>query len=337
LKGSDFQTSLRQGELPPLIFLYGEELYSRDRAVRQIIDRYVPSDARDFNLSIFYGKDATGQKILEEVQTLPVFSSHRVVLVRDAHLLSAADLDLLGDYLNEPVTETLLVFVADKIDKRRKFFQQFQKNGLLQEFRPLYDNQIPGFIKDQLKEQGVQITEEAMALFCRRMGSQLPAIVVEIGKLHSFLGERDLVDVADVEAVVCDLRSNSVFELNDALGRRNAPEALRLLSRLLDDGEAPLGLLTMIVRHFRQLWKIIELQEEGVSSRELPGRVGVNPYFINGLVAQARNFGDGQLRGIFETFLETDLALKSSGAHASAMLEQVLLQICRGGRGGDEQ
>jgi len=336
VKGSDFQTRLRQGELPPLIFLYGEEGFARDRAARQIVERYVPADARDFNLTTFYGKDVDSRRILEEVQTLPVFAPHRVVLVRDAHQLSAADLDLLTDYLAKPLAETLLVFVADKIDKRRKFFQQFQKHGLLLEFRPLYDNQVPAFIREQLQEDGLQITEEAMELFCRRMGNQLAAIVVEIGKLRSYLGERRLVDVADIQAVVCDLRSNSVFELNDAIGRRQAPEALRLLSRLLADGEAPLGLLTMIVRHFRQLWKIVELLEEGVAGRELPARIGVNPYFINGLVTQARNFTRAELEAAFRRFLETDLALKSSGAHASVLLEQLVLEIGWGARGGEE-
>lgn len=335
MNGSDFQTRLRQGDLPPLIYLYGEESFGRDRAARQIVEHFVPAEARDFNLSVFHGKDVDGRKILEEAQTLPVFAPHRVVLVRDAQLLSAADLDLLTDYLAQPVPETLLVFVADKIDKRRKFFQQFQKQGLLQEFRPLYENQIPAFIRDQLQQGGLQITEEAMSLFCRRMGSDLPTIVVEIGKLQAYLGERQLVDVADVEAVVCDLRSNSVFELNDALGRRKAPEALRLLSRLLADGEAPLGILAMIIRHFRQLWKLVELQAQGVSGKELPGRVGVNPYFINNLVAQARNFTRVQLEAAFRRFLETDLALKSSGAHANALLEQLVLDIVQAVPGAD--
>jgi len=327
VKPQDLKSRIKSGELPPVLCLCGEEGYFRDLSLRQIIDHAVPADARDFNLTVFHGKEVSARQILEEVQTLPVFVPRRVVVVKETQLLGAADSELLLDYLQSPAPETILVLVADKVDKRKKFFQQLSKAGGLVEFKPLYDNQIPGFVRDLLQEKGLRITESGMALFCRRAGGNLQEIAAELEKLAAFLGERDLIDRDDVAEVVCDVRADSVFELTDALGQRRLPEALWLLHRLLDEGEAPLGLLAMIVRHYRQLWKIRELLDRGTGVRELPAAVGVNPYFINGLITQAGHFSSARFRGLFSRFLETDLALKSSGAHASALLEGLLLEI----------
>ena len=327
MKYQELLAKLKQGEVPVQIFLYGEEHFHRDRVLQQIIDATVPVAARDFNLTIMHGKEASGQKLIEEIQTFPVFSDRRLVVVKDAHLVAAGELEKLEAILPEPIPEAVLVFVADKIDKRKKFFQLFQKTGVLVEFKPLYDNQIPTFVRDLLAEQGLRMTEAAMVAFCRRSGTNLPEIASELEKLKAYIGDLKLIDLAEVEQVVSRNRHQSVFDLTDALGFKNAAEALRILRELLDDGESPVGVLSMLVRHFRQLWKIRDLLDHGANSQAIPKLIGVNPYFVNGLTRQARNFSSGEFRMFYQAFVDADLALKSSGAHPAAILEGVALKV----------
>lgn len=313
--------------IPPLLFLYGEETFLLERTVQRLRDAAVPAEARDFNYNLYHGKETPAEVILETALTLPVFSAHRLVLVKEAQNLSAAGLDAFLPYLGDPVPETILVFTADKIDGRRKFFQEFKKRGVLVEFKRLYDNQIPAFVREQARAAGRALTEDALALFCRRVGGNLQEVHGELTKLFAYLGERTLVDVADVAAVVSDTRVESIFDLTNALGAREKGAALRLLARLLDEGGVPLVILSMMVRHFRQLWKTRELLDQGTGVKEIAHRIGINPYFVDGLVAQARRFSAARYRQVFALFLEADLALKSSGAHPAAMLEKLVLDI----------
>ncbi|MCP3177656.1 MAG: DNA polymerase III subunit delta [Desulfuromonadales bacterium] len=315
------------GKVPPLIFLYGAETYLRDRCLETLRDALVPAEARDFNLTVYYGKDAPVENILDAAQTFPVFAARRLIIIKDAQLLSAAQLDLFLPYLQDAVPETVLIFVADKIDARRKFFQEFKKHGELVEFKPLYDNQIPAFVKNHVREAKKSFTEEGLALFCRRVGTNLQEIDAELSKLYGYVGEGRLIDVAEVKAVVSDTRVDTVFDLGNALGKRQTGEALRYLRRLQEDGVASLVLLTMLARHYRNLWKIRELLDQNVPRRDIPRQVGVNPYFADGLIAQAGFFSAGQYRRIFELFLQTDVALKSSGANAEALMEELVLNV----------
>jgi len=329
LKYQALLASLKQEGAPPLILLYGEERYHRDKVLEQLIDATVPPSARDFNLTILHGKDVNGQKLLEEIKTFPVFSDRRMVVVKEAQLVPASELEKLEAILPEPVPDAVVVFVADKVDKRRKFFQLLNKTGVLVEFKPLYDNQIPAFVQELLAADGTRMTESAMAAFCRRSGTNLQEIASELQKLKAYVGDLDLIDQAEVEAVVSRSRHQSVFDLTDALGGKDAGTALRVLRELLAEGESPVGVLSMLVRHFRQLWKIRDLLDRGISSKEIPKSVGVNPYFVNGLIRQARNFSAQEFRAVYRSFVDADLALKSSGAHPAAILEGVALNLVK--------
>lgn len=321
--------AINHNEIPTLLFLYGEESYLIEKSLRQLLDAILPSADRDFNFDALSAKDARAEAILDRARTFPVFAARRLVLVKDAQLLSAESLDALTPYLHDPSPETVLVFAGDKIDGRRKFFQDFKKAGQLVEFKKLYDNQIPAFVRDQARLANRSFSEDALGLFCRRVGNNLQEIHGELTKLFAYLGERSLVEAADVTAIVSDTRVDSVFELTDALGARKRREALRLLARIIDEGSAPLQVLSMIVRHFRQLFKIHELLAMNVPERDIPRQVGLNPYFLKGLVAQAGRFTGHRYRELFECFLRADLALKSSGAHPEAILDSLVLEITR--------
>ncbi len=312
---------------PSLLLLYGEETYLLEKSLRHLLDTALPVADRDFNFDSLSARDIRADAIIDQARTFPVFAPCRLILIKDAQHLSGDSLDRLVPYLQDPSPETILVLVCDKIDGRRKFFQEFKKRGVLVEFKKLYDNQVPAFIREQARHAGRSFTEDALALFCRRAGSNLQEIHGELSKLFAYVGDKSLVDVADVAAIVSDTRVDSVFELTDALGMKKLQEAQRFLVRILEEGSAPLLVLSMIVRHFRQLWKIHELLELKTPEKEIPRQVGINPYFVSGLMNQAGRFSHEQYRKLFERFLEADLALKSSGAHPSAILGNLVAEI----------
>jgi DNA polymerase-3 subunit delta len=324
---AELNRALDEGKFPPLLFLFGEESFTLERTAERIRDLAVPAESRDFNYNVYYGKEGKAEEILDAVRTLPAFAARRLVHVKEAQNLTAAELEVFLPYLRDPVPESILLFSADKVDGRKKFFQDFKKYGSLVEFKKPYDNQIPAFVKEMAREAGRLFTESALALFCKRGGSNLQELHGEMTKLFAYAGDRDLVDVDDVAAIVSDNRVDSVFDLANALGKGDAAEALRLLQRILTEGVAPLLILSMLVRHFRQLWKTRELLDQGIASREIPKRIGINPYFLDGLVGQAQRFRPDQFRKGFELFLGVDLALKSSGAHPAALLEKLILDL----------
>ena len=252
-----------------------------------------------------------------------------MVTIIDAHLLPASELDGLISYLKKPSPETCLLFVAEKIDSRRKFFQQFKKSGCLIEFKPLPERELPGHVRSFLEDRDYRISADALDLFCGMVGGSLHEVHGELEKLLIYLGDRTLVDVADVQVIVSKGRAENIFELGNAVGRGDVAGALSLAKQLTDAGEAPLKILSLLVRHFRQLWKVRELQVQNCSPREIASTAGVPYFVVQPMIAQGKRFSRIDFQRTYELFLQTDLAMKSSGANVDALLESLLLRLCR--------
>jgi len=332
MKPDEFAKSLDKGEIAPLYYFHGDEPYLIERAVKRLMGLTVPPDSRDFNLDIFYGKECKGEEIASAAQTLPMFAERRVVLVRRSSEIPAPALEKLTEYVADPSPSTCLIFEGEKIDQRKKFFLEIKKKGVLVEFKRLYENQLAPFIREEAAAYGKKVEPAALEMLIYLVGNNLQELAAEMEKVATFIGSRDVIRMADIREIVSDTKVDTVFELADALGRKETGKALRSLNTILRDGEAPLMILSMLTRHFRQLWRVKELCEKRVPTQDISKATGINPYFMKGIVEQARNYRLSEFKGIFERLFETDLALKTSGGKPASLMECLVMDICGKGR-----
>jgi len=332
MKPDEFERDIREGDIGPLYYVYGDEPYLVERGVKRLLERAVSPDFREFNLTVFYGGEAKGDEIIEAAQTLPMFAERRVVLVRKSGALSAAALETLAGYVQDPVPSTCLVFQGEKIDQRKKFFVELKKNGSLVEYKRPYENQLGPFIREEAAAHGKRLEPAAIELLAYFVGNNLQDLATQVEKIALYVGSREHVRIDDVKAVASDTKVDSVFDLANALGEKNLDKALRTLQTILRDGEAPLMVLAMMTRHFRQLWRVRELVDRKVPSQEISKTAGIHPYFIRGVMAQADGYAPSAFRTIFERFFATDLALKTSGGKAVDLLERLVMDICTTGK-----
>ncbi len=329
MKIDEFHKALSRGEISPLYYFHGDEPYLMERAVKRLTDLVVPPDFRDFNLDVFYGNECKGDEIASVTQTLPMFADRRMVIVKRAGDLSAAALEILAACVADPPPTTCLVFVGEKIDQRKKFFQELKKKGELVECKRPYENQLGAFIREEAKVLGKRIEPAAAEMLVYLVGSNLGELNTQLEKVALYVGQREAITVDEVRGIVSDTKVESVFDLANAMGERDPAKALRSLATILRDGEAPLMLLAMIARHFRQLWRVRDLMAQKVAQQDISRLSGINPYFLKGVMAQARNFGTDELKRVFESLYAADLELKGGGSRRPVLImERLVMDVC---------
>ena len=77
---------IQANKVRPVYLLCGEENFLIEGTLKQMLDHLLPPETRDFNLSFLEGENVTTQEILSQVDTYPVMSEWRVVVVRDTGL-----------------------------------------------------------------------------------------------------------------------------------------------------------------------------------------------------------------------------------------------------------
>jgi DNA polymerase-3 subunit delta len=327
--------ALKPDDIGPVWMVFGKERYLVDRAVAALRERVLDPRTRDFNYELFQGKDASAERVVNAARTLPMMARRRLVMLRDLDAMKADEQAKLIPYLESPVPESCLIIEAEKLDQRTKAGQALKKHARLVKLEPLYERQLAGFVRAEAKRRGVRFEAGAAEYLCEEIGADLGALADTVERLALYAATREgAVSAAEVEAQVPGGRQRTVFELADAVGRGDRARALGILSAMMDGRESGVRIVAMLARHVRQLWIADTLMRARTPRSELPSALGVPPFFVDGIVDQAKRIGQGgeaAFRAMHDALYRADKALKSSRLEEPRLLESLVLEMT--GRG----
>lgn len=317
-------------EFAPLYLLHGEETFMIDEMVGLMREKIMGADGlSDFNLNTFYASDCDVENIIDAVSTLPMMAPRRLVFIKQAEDLSAAEQEKLMSLIERPVDTTTAVFVATKIDMRKKFFKTFDQNGVIVKFQKPFENQLMPWIHHIAKKHGKTLTAPAAEFVKECVGAHLTDINNELAKAAQFVPTTQTeLDVSDLKNIISRTRVDSVFQLVNCLGQGDAANSFVHLANLLDHGENEIAVLTMVTRHYRILLLCVEGLKEGLSPAQIASRVGVHGFFIKDYIQQAKGQNIKNLQKTYSVLLDTDRALKSNPLSSHLWLENLVVQAC---------
>jgi DNA polymerase-3 subunit delta len=189
------------------------------------------------------------------------------------------------------------------------------------------DWELQGWIRDRAKTLGGDIDGDAASLLATLVGRDLRLLDQELDKLLIYADGRS-IQAGDVRTLVSRAREANIFDLVDSVGRRHSDRALRLLHRLLDDGEAPLYLLAMLARQVRILIQVSELRARGLTQDKIAARLKLHRYVVEKGLAQSRNFDLPQLEAAHRRIVETDWSIKTGRAGDILALDLLVVELC---------
>jgi DNA polymerase-3 subunit delta len=203
-----------------------------------------------------------------------------------------------------------------------------EAHGAVTRFYPLLDREVVAWIEGWARARGLSLQRDAAQYLWQTIGNDLQKIGNELEKVEIYIKEKKSITFEDVKAVVGDFREYTSFDLAAALGSKNREKAFLILSRLLQEGEAPVGLLGSIAWNFRRLLRAKSMAAAGVGYEEIKRKLNVIFHQSASFQEQMRRFSVDELREAFEVMLSTDKALKSSGLPGRLVLERMILKLC---------
>jgi DNA polymerase-3 subunit delta len=326
----DLHRSLKSGDIKPLYLLFGAETYLRDLAARAITDASLKNASlREFNESSFSLTNTDVQQAIAAAEQLPMMSPRRVVRIRDFAKLREADEEALMRYVARPVESSVVIFIAEELDKRRKLSKTLLDACAAIEFAPLSDTELAEWAKKRLKDLQVQTDERTLHQIVALVGSDVRTLSNELEKLATAALGSGLITMEMVDTLVGRSRELSNFELADHLIARNRKRALQTLQRLLDDGVEPVMLIGLIGSNYRRLALAKELMSRGAANQEVYRQVGIFGKREEFLATARRSDARALARSI-ERIAAADLAIKTSlgGGGPQGSRLQLELLIC---------
>ena len=324
-----FYKDLENKKLNPLYFIFGDEPY----LVNQCVDRFkysvLDENSFDFNYNLFYAGDTEIHHIKDVVETLPAFSSHRLVIVKGVDQFKDSEWAEIENLFSNPVQSTVFVLFAEKVDKRKKAIKTLIENATAIEFKKPFDNQVPQWIQYLVQNAHLKISNEAIHKLHRFVGNNLTELDAQILKIKNYLGDEQRIEEQTIIDVVSNSREESVFDFTKAIGQKDRVKALEQLVQLLDQGQNEVGIVSLLARHMRVLLTVRTGLDCGIGGAKLANMAQVPAYFIEGYCDQAEQWPVKKIEEALTVLCETDKALKSSPISSHIWLENLVLKSCR--------
>jgi DNA polymerase-3 subunit delta len=353
------------------VFMGTDEACVKEAALIKV-RQLTPEGAGDFSNDIIDGTadnaDHAGticSNVCMALQTLPFFGGAKVVWLKNATFLgdsqtgraqAAVDgferiLDVIESGLGNDVC---VVISTTGIDKRRSAYKRISKLANIEVFdkpdtsRAGWEGPVLAIASKKAKELGISFESGALELLVQMAGDDTRQMENELEKIDLYLGERRRAGLKTVQNLVSMSRAGVLWDLGNAIGKRDLQRALDLLGTLMYQGQNAIGLLlAAIVPRVRSLLLIKDLGSRhklnkfnyngfcssleslpSSATAHLPRKkdgTGFNAYPMFLAIPETGNFSLDELHAAFKACLDANVKLVTTSLDPKLVLERLLI------------
>lgn len=305
------KADLKAGKTERLYLFYGEEDYLKDLYTKKILS-IVPDDSfSEFNKIIIDGKTADLIEISDALESFPMMSDKKVILIEDSGIFkkaTEAQKDFYDKAFKNLADDTILVFSESEVDKRSALFKAASKAGLAVEFKPLSDLELVSFIIREANSSNLKIQKDCAEYMVEICEHGLLNIKNEIAKLAGYCTEE--ITKTDIDQIVSKSLETKVFDLCDVLMEKNADKALSMIGDLKTTKTSPFQLLYILFGSFDKMLRAKLMLENGMSYDEICSVMGLAPFIAKKYINGAKGFSKDELKNMVTAVAEIDLSIK---------------------------
>jgi DNA polymerase-3 subunit delta len=333
-----FRTRVKERDIEPLYLFLGEETYRQERALELLFES-LDEAGRAFNISIFNigsegssGVKTTIADAIDAANQLPMMSARRIVVVRDFDKLKEEEQEIACGYLEHPSPTTTIVFQAVRLDKRRKLTTALTTSCTVVSFELLKEEDAKKWANKLLEKIECTIQPRALDKLIGFVGTALTGLQNELNKLAAWAGSDREITVAAVESLVSRNEEHTNWELWDAIVENNRVKALRLMDRLLHDGE-PVMVNGSLGALYRRMLSAKEMLMRGASPSEFARAAGGPPYKLNAFRSKLTSMPRERIVHGIRRIAEVDDAIKNSVGTPRLQLQYLIAELTQPARG----
>jgi len=313
----------------PVYFLAGEDSFALNEASEALEKAVAPLLASEFDKQVFFGSNTQLAEVLDFAQAFPFGDGKKFILVKEFEKVKEEkDSKALTRYLTNPPEFSVLVLLYNASVKstERGIIKDFLDFNYLYEAKTMKEASLVGWIVQYFGSRDKQIDRMNAEFLLSRVGENRDLLETQFEKIIVSLGARTEITVQDIEANVVSTKEYSIFNLQDAIGAYNKPQAMKIAFQLLEK-DGIILLLAMLNKYFTSLVQIPEMLEMQLPEQAIARIVGTHPYYLKNFLAAQKRFSGLKLLEISRVLFETDVAVKTTSTDHKTLLLLLLQTI----------
>jgi len=301
-----------KGEIKPVYFLSGEDSYSINLTLNIIsksVDTYITSE---FDKEIFHGKEITLQNVLSNASTFPFGSQKKLIVLKEFEEIK--DKKELKNYAVSPSEFTVLIIIHNGSlpKKLTEPFKTLNELNFLYEAKALKGKYLLSWLSSFAASKNKTLDNTNAQLLVDLIGENREMLEAQLDKIFTYLGERTEITFEDIKKLSVALKEFSIFDLQDAVAKKDSSETLKIAFNMLDNGKELTEILNYFTRYFLTVSRVFELDRDKIPQSEGAKILGIHPFYYMKCRELRKSYTDKDLLNVSRALLKADIAIKTT-------------------------
>jgi DNA polymerase III subunit delta len=305
--------TLKKEKFLPVYFLFGTDHFTIDTALHEIQKAVQPFISSDFDMeTITAEKGSQITPVLDAAMAFPFGSGKKLIVLKNFERIT--DKKNLAPYLEDPPLFTILVIINsdDIADVSKEPFASLTKKNFIFEAKELKGHELAKWIVAEANKSGLSISSENALLLIDFVGEEKSLLEMHVQKFRDYLNDSNEVTPEVIEKLSSQMKTYSIFDLQDAIAKGDKSQSLKIMYNLLDTGTDLIYIVSMLNRFICTVAQSIELNKKKIPARQASKELGLSEYYYM-KCSNSRLFHDhNRLLNSSRVIYKTDYSLKTT-------------------------
>ena len=310
-----------------LIYIYkGKNTYLNQLEINKKVSTF---DIDPFNINRYDLIENKSNDVLEELQTISLFSDRKIVIVKhieEIENLSDKAFTMWEKYFKNPNPDVvLLIDLNTSYDISKRVSDLIYSYGYTIEVEDIEKDKYPEFVLKLLKEDGYDMDKNAILMLLERTNYEFNLLTQELTKLKIYKIDTKKINESDVLSLVPKNLEDNIFELTNAMIANQSARMIEIYEDLMRQNEDPLRILNFIANKLRELFHTRLLLNKGYGKAEIAQHFNYSSGRTYYLMKNASSMSVEQIEKQLKKLTQLDYEIKSGLKHKKLGLELFLL------------
>ena len=316
-----------KSNLQPVYYFFGDDYYLLQSALSKIENTLSPLISSEFDRTTFYGDDKSLSDLLDFATAFPFGSEKKLLVFKQFE--KVRDKKPLKDYVKLPVEFTVVVIIhsgtISNLDSEP--YKTLRQYNYIFEAKELRGKNLIKWLINHIDKKGKKISEETAQMLVDISGESRNMLEAQLEKIITFMNDEKEITLEHVQNLSTSLKQHTIFDLKNALGRKEKDKSIQIAYNLLDNGAEPVFIVAMLTRYFTGISKINELNKMNLPLQQAARYVGTHHFFYKDYQQARTHYSDAALTSVFRALFKADLSIKTTSSDGKNVITILLSEI----------
>jgi|GEM_PF-4319890 DNA polymerase-3 subunit delta len=319
-----------------VLFIDGDDL-QKEKMIAAV-EKKLYGD-QDVDRMIFNAGEGQTARAIEEVLSFSLFSTEKIVILKELDKLGKDEeeesggkknskFDALIDFITHPRGDTPLLLFADSKKLPKRLLDALEKDAV-KELKKTDVNQIREEMIRRCKEMDLSFTADAFQYFIDSVKNDVTSALMELEKLSAWSQKGEKITLEDCLRLIRSNHEEQVWGLIDEVAKQETESALKKLYQQFEQGEEPIGIISVLASSFRRMLICKSLTMEHAPKEEWSKKTGISGFVLTKTTEKSRKFSAEALQHGIRLLRCADEDSKGGKSDRFQVAERLVIDLCR--------